>query len=135
VQRSTVPRTGVTGSGPFERIPRIENYQSPLSEPGHPVRVLGRLPREGAIASPGRKSGEMGNLTTWGPPEKRGTARLHLSVSAGLGPILFTLSFFSVGSGFEPAAGLRPGVRLNAGWKPGGSTEVLPHELSKQYWV
>jgi hypothetical protein len=50
-----------------------------------------------------------------------------------LKPILFTLSFFSVGSGFEPAAGLRPGVRLNAGWKPGGSTEVLPHELSKQY--
>jgi hypothetical protein len=53
---------------------------------------------------------------------------------SGLIAILFTLSFFSVGPGFEPAAGLRPGVCLNAGWKPGGSTEVLPHELSKQYW-
>lgn len=85
MQRSTVSRTGVTRSGPSERIPGIENYQSPLSEPGHPVRIRGRLPREGALASPSRESGEMGNLTTWGPPEKRGTARLHLSVSAGLG--------------------------------------------------
>jgi hypothetical protein len=41
------------------------------------------------------------------------------------GPILFTLSFFSVGPGFEPAVGLRPG----------GSTEVLPHQLSEQYWA
>jgi hypothetical protein len=29
-----------------------------------------------------------------------------------------------VGPGFQPAAGLRPG----------GSTEVLPHSLSEQYW-
>ena len=37
---------------------------------------------------------------------------------------------FEWGKAFSLPPGLWPGVRLDAGWKPGGSTEVLPHELS-----